>query len=717
MNRRAFFLMAGGLGLLSPRPGLLGKAFEHPAQRRSGDRIARTLCRGAPAGPSSASAQISQTALAGADIPKYVDPLPTFTGARISAADIRVSITEFQQPVLPATVYEALPSPFNGGTFVWGYKVGAAPPHFPGFTIEAQRGSPTTVTYDNDLPPAPFLQKYLTVDQTLHWADPLEQMGSFAPYGGPPPVVTHLHGAEGPSAYDGAPDAWFTPGLAYKGEGFVTNVYTYPNGQEATTLWFHDHALGMTRLNIYAGLAGFYLIRDAYDTGVAGAGLNLPAGPYEIELCVQDRQFDANGQWLFPAGNPAGLNGTPPNPEIHPFWIPEFFGDAIVVNGKTWPYLNVEPRRYRFRLLNGCNARFLELRLAASSSHRPGPALWQIGTDGGLLDRPVALSAPGALHKRRLVLSPAARADLIIDFTGFEGRTLILLNSANAPFPSGDAPDPETNGQVMQFRVSQPLQGIDSSFDPARPGATLRGGPDQAPAIVRLALPALGTIPPGVTISKRRQLVLNEVEGEGGPVEVLLNNTKWDGRRESTGDPIPGFKPDGRGNWLSELPRVGSTELWEIINLTEDAHPMHLHLVQFQVLNRQEIDADRYLDAWSVAFPGGVLIPGYGPPRAYNKPNADFAVGGNIAISAFLTGPRMRPDPNEAGWKDTVRSLPGQVTRIVVRWAPQDVPLHAASPGVNLYPFDPTTGPGYVWHCHILDHEDNDMMRPYSPTW
>src|SRR5262249_18950623 len=315
-------------------------------------------------------------------------------------------------------------------------------------------------------------------------------------------------GAEGPSAFDGAPHAWFTPGLADKGKGFVTNIYTYPNGQEAATLWLHDHALGMTRLNMYAGLAAFYLIRDAYDTGVAGTGLNLPAGPYEIELCVQDRQFDTNGQWLFPAGNPAGLNGTPPNPEIHPFWIPEFFGDAIVVNGKTWPYLNGEPRRYRFRLLNGCNARFLELRLADSSSHRPGPAFWQIGTDGGLLDRPVALSKPGAPHTRRLVLSPAARADLIIDFTGFEGRTLILLNSANAPFPSGDAPDPETNGQVMQFRVSLPLQGIDSSFDPARPGATLRGGPDQAPAIVRLALPALGTIAPGVTISKRRQLIL-----------------------------------------------------------------------------------------------------------------------------------------------------------------------------------------------------------------
>ncbi len=717
MNRRSFLLLTGGIGLFSPRAGLR-EALEVSPKRRSGASLSRSICRGGTVRTVSASVQITQTALPGTDIPKYVDPLPTFTGARISAANINVSIGEFQQQVLPASIYSELKAPFNEGTFVWGYKVGTAPRHFPGFTIEAQRGRPTTVTYDNDLPLAPFLQRYLTVDQTLHWADPLDQMGSRSPYRGPPPVVTHLHGAEGPSAFDGAPDAWFTPGLAYKGQGFVTNIYTYPNGQEATTLWFHDHTLGMTRLNVYAGLAAFYLIRDVYDTGVAGTGLNLPAGPYEIELGVQDRQFDTNGQWFFPAGNPAGLNGTPPNPEIHPFWIPEFFGDAMVVNGKTWPYLNVEPRRYRFRLLNGCNARFLELRLVdSSSSNRPGPAFWQIGTDGGLLDRPVALNDPRALRARRLFLSPAARADLIIDFAGFQGRTLTLLNSANAPYPSGDAPDPQTNGQVMQFRVNLPLQGVDASFDPARPRATLRGGRDQPPAMVRLVLPELGIIAPGVTISKRRQIILNEVEGEGGPIEVLVNNTKWDGRRENTGDPIPGFKPDGRGNWLSELPQVGSTELWEIINLTEDAHLMHLHLVQFQLLNRQKIDADRYLDAWSAAFPGGAFISGYGPPLAYNKPNADFAVGGNLPISPFLQGPWIRPDPNEAGWKDTIKSFPGQVTRIVVRWAPQDVPLGAARPGINLYSFDPTTGPGYVWHCHILDHEDDDMMRPYSPTW
>jgi spore coat protein A, manganese oxidase len=621
--------------------------------------------------------------------------------------------------VLPASLYSELPTPFSQGTFVWGYRVGDAPARYPGVTIEALRGAPTTVAYVNNLPLQPRLQHYLTIDQTLHWADPLIQMGTFSPFAGAPPIVTHLHGAQVPSEFDGNPDSWFTPGQTKTGLGFTTNVYIYPNAQDATTLWFHDHALGLTRINVYAGLAAFYLIRDAYDTGVAGTGLDLPSGKYEIEMAIQDRQFDTNGQWFFPAGEAAGLNGTPPNPEIHPFWIPEFFGDAIVVNGKTWPYLDVEPRRYRFRILNGCNARFLELNIARASSDRPGPKIWQIGTDGGLLDQPVALGRRGKQRDGALLLAPAERADIIVDFADFAHETLVVLNSANAPYPSGDPPDPKTNGQIMQFRVNLPRQGRDTSFDPSAPWMTLRGGKRQPPEIVRLTDPDRGTIPRGVTISRRRQLVLIEVEGDGGPIEVLVNNTKWDGKRENTEPPtlIPGFKADGRGNWVSELPQIGSTELWEIINLTEDAHPMHLHLVQLQLLNRQKIHAEKYMDAYSVAFQGGSFIPGYGPPRDYGMPNADFAVGGNPAVSPFLQGPWRPPEPGEEGWKDTIRSFPGEVTRLVVRWAPLDVPVHAARPGVNLYPFDPTLGPGYVWHCHILDHEDNDMMRPYSPTW
>ena len=709
MKRRSFLQASSSTAVVF--------ALGNPLAPRPQDQFlgGTQICRARRDAPVNASFKIGQTLLPGSSIPKYVNPLPVFAGNRVSTVEITVGIKEFQQQILPGSVYASLAPPFNNGTYVWGYKVGRKPPNYPGFTIEAQHGTTTTVTYNNDLPISPFLWQYLTVDQTIHWADPLSEMGSFSPYSGPPPVVTHLHGAAGPSAFDGHPEAWFTPGLALKGRGFSTNVYAYPNGQDATTLWFHDHALGVTRLNVYAGLAAFYLIRDAYDTGIEGQGLNLPAGAYEIETVIQDRQFDTNGQWLFPDGSPAGLDGPPPNPGTHPFWIPEFFGDAIVVNGKSWPYLRVEPRRYRLRLLNGCNARFLELRLVDNLGDQMGPAFWQVGTDGGLLDRPAKLNDPKATNPRRLLLAPAERADIIVDFSVFGGRTLILRNSASAPYPSGDAPDPDTNGQVMQIRVDLPLRGRDTSFDPAVPGVTLRGGARQPAAIVNLADPLRGTIAPGVTIAQRRQLVLVEVEGAGGPLEVLINNTKWTGKRETTGAPIPKFTPDGLGDWLSELPEVGATELWEIANLTEDAHPIHLHLVQFQLLNRQGIRAEDYRMMWSAAFPSGTFMAGYGPPLTYNHRNADGALGGNLAFAAFLDGPAQPPNPNEVGWKDTVVMLPGQVTRIVVRWAPQDVAIAHVTAGINRYSFDPTEGPGYVWHCHILDHEDNEMMRPYVP--
>jgi FtsP/CotA-like multicopper oxidase with cupredoxin domain len=256
----------------------------------------------------------------------------------------------------------------------------------------------------------------------------------------------------------------------------------------------------------------------------------------------------------------------------------------------------------------------------------------------------------------------------------------------------------------------------DFSFNPAAAGARLRGGRGQPPAIVRLADPTTGLAATGVTIAKKRQLTLKEDEGLGGPLQVLVNNTKWTGRRGDMGDPIPGFTPDGLGNWLSELPQVGSTEMWEIINLTMDAHPIHLHLVQFQLLSRQAFDQMTYLVDWGAAFPGGVIVPAYGPPLDYNTPNADNALGGNLAIGKYLQDPVMLPDANEAGWKDTVKMYPGQVARILVRWAPQDFPINKVSPGKNLYTFDPTRGPGYVWHCHIVDHEDNEMMRPYHPV-
>ncbi len=686
-----------------------------------------------------------QVPLPGGNIDKYVDEIPR--PPRVDSTNLFVSMNEFQQKLLSSTFQ--YPPEFADGTFVWGFGASDGcgnifPPSYPGPTIVAHRVSqgdprgPTQVHYENLLAPKAgrdhlVLQEYLTVDQTLHWANPLGNTSMVKcmnvdctdpsnqnnpcclPYLGPVPVTVHLHGAETPSAFDGHPESWWTPGLQYTGPAFVSTHYTYPNTQEPTTLWYHDHALGMTRTNIYSGLAAFYLLRGQGDTGMPDTGLNLPVGGQELEVLIADRQFDTNGQLLFPDGFPEGLNGPPPNPNVHPFWNPEFFGDTVVVNGKTWPKMTVKPERYRFRLLNGSNARFFNLSLGAGGL--PNPDMWVIATDGGFLDKPVKVDS--------LLMGPSERYQVIIDFSKFAGRKVWILNDAPAPFPSGSAPDISTVGQVMQFQVGKtPV--TDTTFDPAAPGATLRGKDKPLAPIVRL-VDGNGGLAPGVNIFKKRQLVMIEMEGPGGPIEVLLNNTKWNGKRFGIDTPVPGSMPLGAVN-ITELPVVGSTELWEIINLTGDAHPIHVHDGQFQLMNRQAFDTAGYTSTYNLSFPGHELTPEYGPPMPYDMLNADGALGGNPAVSPFLIGPVIPPKPYEFGWKDVWVMPPGQVTRIVLRFSPQNFPVDAVSPGQNLYAFDPTArlgttdsfgfpgGPGYVWHCHILDHEDNEMMRPYIPV-
>jgi FtsP/CotA-like multicopper oxidase with cupredoxin domain len=361
---------------------------------------------------------------------------------------------------------------------------------------------------------------------------------------------------------------------------------------------------------VYAGLAGFYLLRDPELEG----SLKLPSGEYERELVIQDRTFDAQGQLLYPR---AGVD-----PSAHPFWVPEFFGNTILVNGKVWPYLDVEPRTYRLRLLNGSNARFYNLRL---SDGRP---FVQIGSDGGFLAAPVPVHA--------LLLAPGERADVIVDFSGRKtGTRITVTNDARAPFPEGDRPDPRTVGRIMQFRVV-PLTARDTSVIPARLGTP----------------PAPGQ--PAVT----RTLTLDEETGPRGPLAALLDGKRW-------AAPV------------SEMPKLGATELWELVNLTMDAHPIHLHLVTFQVLNRQAFRAHAFMDA----------------------------PAGQRQLEHYLVGQPKAPDPGERGWKDTVRANPKEVTRILVRFAPRDG---------GTFPFDATAAPAYVWHCHILEHEDNEMMRPYA---
>ena len=632
--------------------------------------------------------------LPGNAIPKYVDELPQLPkldGRAASATSPAVlRLEEFQQEILPASVYRGLTGRLRRGTYVWSYTVQGRPSTYPGPTIEARVGTPTVIRFVNDLQrhgnQALFLQGRLPVDQTIHWADPLHQSGSMADYSGPVPAVTHLHGAEVPSYSDGGPDAWWTPGFALKGPGFVSDTYTYPNTQEPTTLWYHDHTLGATRLNVYAGLCAAYVLRDP-----AREPADLPGGPadlpqdrfghaYEQVLIVQDKTFDDQGQLTFPC---EGVN-----PGIHPYWAPEYFGDVIVVNGKSWPYLRVEPRRYRFRVVNASNARFYELHLTDPTPGAADVPMWQIGTDGGLLDAPVAVSAAG--DSPPLLVAPGERADLIVDFAGHEGQALTLRNTANGPYPDGDPVDPETNGQVMRFNVALPLvdAGDDGSLDP-RSTRTLRSAPIERPEP-----PARDT----------RALTLNEQMGPDGPVAGFINNTMW---HHATGENCA----------------LGATEVWEIINLTGDTHPFHLHLVQFQVLSRQDFDVDGYMAVY------GMPMEGMGPPRPYDEMSAftGFKLGGNPDVTPFLIDSPRNVDANENGWKDTFRMNPGVVTRVLVRMAPQDAGAMTGgrvAVGTNLFEFDPSAamgvsddgfgypgGPGYVWHCHILDHEDNEMMH------
>ena len=707
-----------------------------------------------PLATSAMAQQTPQVPLAGSAIPKFVDALPALNIVMPGTTPLAIDMREFQFPILPAGAV-----PGYTGTWVWGYvpqgQIGYT--SYIGPVVLAQRGQATTLKFVNNLGTGAgtnvLAYKY-SVDQTLHWADPLHDEanpysgavpafnspGSLS-YTGPIPAVVHLHGGEVPPELDGGPDAWLTSDGGKWGHGFWTlgntqqgtNVnagttdfnsftYKYPNTQEASNIWFHDHTLGATRLNVYAGLAGGYLISDPnliLPDGLTAHGIGTET---IIPLVIQDRMFDTNGQLFFPADSAAGVLWTP-NPD-HPYWVPEFVGDTIVVNGKTWPIKNLEPKRYRFLFLNGSNARTYELFLVNPVTKLNGPPMWVIGTDGGYLDTPVKID-PNAAANNKLVIMPGERYDVIIDFAGFANSQLIMRNTARTPYPKGGTPNGATTGQIIKFIIS-PNPVADTGYDPAMGGAL------RTTAIVRLANPATGGLAAGVTPALTRALTLNEVMGlpqlaidpvtglmtayPGGPLEVLLNNTKWTGRNLA-GAPVSGGVPyptdtGGRGEiFYTERPNEGVTEVWEIINITADAHPIHLHLVQFQLMNRQNFNFNKYMKAYAAAFLGGLVLEANGPPLGYGPtPATGNKYGGNPDVTPWLQGPLLLPSPQEAGWKDTVVALPGQVTRLVVRWAPTDIAVGDTTN--SFFPFDPDGGHGYVWHCHIIDHEDNEMMRP-----
>jgi spore coat protein A len=492
------------------------------------------------------------------DLCPFVDELPRpaiatpVTGTSSGAASYDMAMTEFTQ-----VLHRDLPA-----TTVWGY--GGS---YPGPTIEARSGQPVTVRWINDLRDnggALRAEHYLAVDTCMHGPDH---------EGAAPRTVVHLHGGHVPPEVDGYPEDTFLPGEEV--------TYVYPNNQDAATLWFHDHALGITRLNVYMGLSGLYLLRDDVEDS-----LGLPAAGYEIPLVIQDRAFNPDGSLSYPAD-----------------WQDHFFGDKILVNGKVWPYLEVDRGKYRFRVLNGSNSRVYTLTFDDGTAAAP---FAQIGSEGGFLTTPVT-------GLTELTLSPGERADLVIDFAGYPaGSEIVLTNSAVAPFPNG--PAESVVPDVMKFIVGDETGHAAPLPTSLRPLETL----DEADSL------------------RERELVLTkEFEACAGSWWVI-NGLGWDD--------------------ITEQPVLGTTEVWSFVNQTGVVHPMHMHLVFFQVLDRQPFE-----------LVGGEITP---------------------------TGERVFPEPEEAGWKDTVQAPPGQITRVIAR-------------------FDDYTGL-YPYHCHILEHEDHEMMRQFE---
>ena len=575
----------------------------------------------------------------------------------------QVGMYQVEQPL-------GLTDPVTGAplmTKVWGYGTAPGFPNatYPGRTFIVHKDRQIRVKWTNNLTTdgsenGNVLQHLLPVDESLHWAYALPgyEMRNLATDG--VPVVPHVHGGHTEAHSDGNPEYWFTPGYNVRGPRWVKDTYVYDNDQQAGTIWYHDHGLGITRLNVYAGLAGFYIIRDEYDTGEADNPVGLPVHPYERLLVIQDHMFDAAGQHFYPAfpGDPLWDDFIEPgSPLTGPSALAEFFGDFILVNGVPWPKTNVEPRIYRLRLLNGSDSRVYKMWLAPKipagvmmppGTPTTGPQLIVIGNDDGLLYQPAPVG--------KLVIAPGERYDVLVDFSGYEGLQLVMKNNAKGPFPAGATTDPMTAGQIMAFNVGTTVSDVTNNTVPL----TLRGAP-----IVPEDITA------GDPVARTRKLSLYEGLDNFGRLQPLL------GTAEPTADVMGGIQ-DGSLVWdeckapITENPGLDDVEIWEVYNTTGDAHPFHVHLVSFQILDRQKFHAD--------ILPKDVV-------------QHDGSIGMGFTMQNIrLRGPAKPPAPQEAGWKDTAVMYPGEVTRIMAR-------------------FD---RPGrYVYHCHILSHEDHEMMRPY----
>lgn len=552
-------------------------------------------------------------------------------------------------------------------TTVWGYTTNGIKAGYLGASIVArsalsgETGKPVVVKYINNLKDANgslLTRHLLTVDPTLDGAS----MGE-------PEIrmVTHLHGAHVAPEFDGHPLAWITndpnaltglPADPVSGRPARPNgntvTYNYDNSQIANHLWYHDHAMGLTRLNVYAGLAANYLLRDSLEDS-----LNLPKNEYEIPLVIQDKSFNEDGSLHYDFNALLKADGTQQIVDGQPVFTsnPEFFGNVITVNGKAWPYLQVEPRKYRFRMLNGSDSRFYNIWLETSGGGSiPAGAIAQIGNDGGLL--PSAVNNIGNSSDNGLLLALGERGDVIIDFSKFPaGTTITMRNNANTPYPNGSEVNPATTGRIMQFKITKPLAAADTTVVPATPRVL---APYAAPANIRY-----------VDLQETEESGAYVFDPYSGSVSrrlrILLNG-------------LPFSAP------VTENIALNDVEDWIIINNTVDMHPMHLHLVHFEVVEK------------------GSIAPG-----AYTP--ADGA-GGMPTVTAGGLRPSTNPDGTPADSKSPyILQAHEQGHKDTVRVPPTDELLGSQGYVRIRAKFDRIGT--YMWHCHILAHEDHEMMRPF----
>lgn len=604
-------------------------------------------------------------------IPKFVTELPRFatyvpdkivtdSNKKIQRVEYTVHIAKFMEQQLPAGFPQTQLFGYGGNTFADPFINDPTASGFvmfrrtsPGPKFEQIKGIPALVKYRNELTGA----HPLAVDPTVNWANPNNFPKPTPPFiAFPPgypqaqsPIVhtTHTHGIEVDPSFDGTPDTWFTAG-GILGPEYVSNNYFQPSSNQSAAFWYHDHAFGVTRLDVGFGLSGFSILRDPSNVLDLPFISPLPQGEFEVPLIIQDRSFRTDGSVFYPTSGEQDELGLAV-PGIHPYWVLNQDGDTILVNGVTWPNMNVKRHQYRFRILNSASQRFFHFFFSNGMSFQV------IGTDGGYLEHPRTITS--------WTHGVTERVDLLVDFSQFPVGTQIILRNDERRFPPAGPPaDPNNDGVVMRFTV------VDSPVTPPR----------QLP-------PQLNTI---ATLTPNR------------PTRILIQNVQPtpDGHIEQA-------ELDGQAfhSLTTELPTNGSTEDWTFVNTTPLDHNKHVHLIQFLLVNRQNFNAPKYLADWK-AVNGN-------PP--FTHPTL------KLPIEPYLMGNPEPPFPEESGWKDTIHTPAGQVTRIRVRWAPQQLPTGAGTPGVNDFPINPVYGIGFVWHCHLIEHEDNEMLRPMTviPTW